>query len=302
LRVVSLLASGTELLDAIGAGACLVGRSHECDSPPWVTALPSVSRPTFDVSGSSGETDRLVRETIARGEPLYEIDRARLEQLAPDLVVTQSHCAVCAVTEAQLDAAHSWPGLQGLRTVSMSGGSLDGILRDFALVSRAVGHDAAGQALCDRLRAGVQDWRRATAALPRPRTLCLEWTDPPFPMGNWGPELVELAGGECLLGRPGAHSTAVAWDDVLAADPDVLIVAPCGFDLPRAAAELPALARRPGWSDLRAVRGGRVYAADGNRYFNRSGPTVFDTVGLLAEILHPDAFPPRLLGTAYRAA
>jgi len=292
-RVVSLLASGTELLDAIGAGDCLVGRSHECDSPAWVKRLPSISRPTFDVTGSSAETDRRVREKLARGEPLYEIDRARLEALAPDLVIAQSHCEVCAVTASQLDAAHSWPGLEGLATVSMSGGSLAGILHDFALVSRAVGRAAEGAALCARLRDGAEAWRRATAPLPRPRVLCLEWTDPPFPMGNWGPELVDLAGGECLLGRAGEHSAAVAWDEVVAADPEVLVVAPCGFDRARAEAELPALARRPGWDRLRAVRDGRVYAADGNRYFNRSGPTVFETVAVLAEILHPRVFEAR---------
>jgi iron complex transport system substrate-binding protein len=300
MRVVSLLASGTELLCAVGAGDSLVGRSHECDSPAWVTRLPCVSRPTFDVSGSSAQTDRLVREKIARGEPLYEIDRALLQALAPELVIAQSHCEVCAVTASQLDAAHSWPGLEGLRTVSMSAGSLAGILRDFQLVSRAVGYGPQGEALCHRLRATMEGWRRATAGLARPRVVCLEWTDPPFPMGNWGPELVELAGGDCVLGSPGAHSAAARWDQVLAADPELLVVAPCGFGLARAEQELPALAERPGWRALRAVRDGRVYVADGNLYFNRSGPMVFDTVGLLAEMLHPDRFAPKHEGSLYR--
>lgn len=302
MRVVSLLASGTELLSTVGAGQLLVGRSHECDSPPWVTRLPSVSRPTFDISGSSAETDSRVREKIARGEPLYEIDRLRLQELAPDLIVAQSHCEVCAVTSSQLDAAHTWPGLEGLRTVSMRAGSLEGILQDFTLVTEAVGFAEPGQALCARLRAGMDGWRRATAGLPRPRVVCLEWTDPPFPMGNWGPELVELAGGDSLLGRSNAHSAAITWEEVRAADPDVLVVAPCGFGLARAEQELPALRRRPGWSELRAVRDGRVFVADGNLYFNRSGPMVFDTVGVLAEMLHPGAFAPTHEGPVYRRA
>src|SRR5258706_506289 len=131
MRIASLLASGTELVCALGQGASLVARSHECDDPPWVQSLPALSRPTFDVSGSSGEIDRLVNQKLRVGEPLYEIDTDRLRELAPDIVITQVHCDVCAVSPAQLDAAHGWPALRGTKTVSMRGGSLEGILDDF---------------------------------------------------------------------------------------------------------------------------------------------------------------------------
>jgi iron complex transport system substrate-binding protein len=300
MRIVSLLASGTELVNDLGAGAELVGRSHECDDPPWVARLPVVSRPTFDVTGSSGDVDRLVREKLASGLPLYEIDRARLSDLAPDLVITQTHCDVCAVGGAQVAGAHSWPGLEGLRTVAMRGGSLEGILRDFGVVADAAGCGARGQVLVAELRRTMARWRAATAGLPRPRVVCLEWTDPPFPMGNWGPELVELAGGISVLGNPNAHSAAVAWQAVRDADPDVLIVAPCGFGLERALADAAALPERAGWSDLRAVRHDRVYVSDGNRYFNRSGPTAFATIGLLAEMLHPNTFALTHAGIDYQ--
>ena len=295
-----MLASGTELVCALGQGASLVGRSHECDDPPWVASLPALSRPTFDVSGTAAEIDRLVRRKLQSREPLYEIDRQLLEALAPDIVLTQVHCDVCAVSPAQLDPAHGWPALRGFRTVSMRGGSLEGILEDFATVAHAIGAPEAGERLVADIRVRQGRWRAVVADRPRPSVVCLEWTDPIFPMGNWGPELVESAGGTCALGNANAHSAATPWQAVLDANPDVLVVAPCGFGLDRAVSEMPALAARPGWSTLEAVQGHEVYVADGNRYFNRSGPTVFETIPLLAEILHPEAVPRVSEGSVYR--
>jgi iron complex transport system substrate-binding protein len=299
VRIASLLAAGTELVCALGQGASLVGRSHECDDPSWVAALPPLSRPTFDVSGSSIEIDRLVNEKLGAGEPLYAIDRERLSALAPDLVITQVHCEVCAVGPDALDAAHGWPALRGFRTVAMRGGSLDGILDDFTAVAGAIGCAEAGARLTAEIRAELRRWEERLGNAGRPSVACLEWTDPIFPMGNWGPELVAHAGGACVLGNANAHSAATPWRAVLDANPEVLIVAPCGFGLERAVATMPALAARPGWSTLRAVRGGQVYVADGNRYFNRSGPTVFASVGLLAEILHPEVVPRTSEGLLY---
>jgi iron complex transport system substrate-binding protein len=297
MRIVSLLASGTELVAALGAGAQLVGRSHECDHPPWVTALPPLSHPTFDVTGASADIDARVRAKLRAGEPLYRIDEPALAALRPDVVITQTHCEVCAVGPSALGDACTRPLLRE-RVVAFTGGTLDGVLADFLAVAGVIGRPREGARLVAELRAQRERWRAATAALPRPGVVCLEWTDPPFAMGNWGPELVQLAGGNDLLGRAG-HSTAVSWDDVRAADPEVLVVAPCGFGLGRALAELPALAARPGFSALRAVRGGRVYAADGNLYFNRSGPSLFTTIDLLAEMLHPQRFGTGYAGRAY---
>jgi iron complex transport system substrate-binding protein len=300
VRIVSLLASGTELVCALGQGAALVGRSHECDDPPWVTSLPALSRPTFDVSGPSGEIDRLVNQKLRAHEPLYAIDRERLAELAPDLVITQVHCDVCAVSPTQLDPAHGWPALRGLETVSMRGGSLDAILDDFTTVAAAIGCVAAGDGLVAAIRARLRRWHDRLSGTRRRSVVCLEWLDPIFPMGNWGPELVELAGGTCALGNPNAHSAATPWQSVIQADPEVLVVAPCGFGLQRTLAEMPGLARRPGWGALQSVRRGQVYVADGNRHFNRSGPTVFESVDLLAEILHPEIAGRSSEGRLYR--
>jgi iron complex transport system substrate-binding protein len=286
MRIASLLASGTELCCALGAGDELVGRSHECDHPAWVTRLPALSRPTFDVTGASAEIDRLVREKLRDGQPLYQVDDQALAALAPDVIITQTHCRVCAVgPEAVSGDGHA---------VLLHDGTIEGILRGFLDVAGVIGRRAAGEALVASARQRLQRWREATAPLPRPRVVCLEWIAPPFAMGNWGPELVSAAGGDDALGTPGVHSRAISWEAVREADPEVLIVAPCGFGLERAWSEMPTLTGQPGWDALRAVRDRRVFVADGNLYFNRSGPTLFETVDLLAEILHPGHFPARL--------
>jgi iron complex transport system substrate-binding protein len=299
MRIVSLLASGTELVCALGAGDWLVGRSHECDHPSWVTRLPAVSRPTFDITGSSRDIDEQVRRRLRAGLPLFEVNEDAIQALAPDVLITQTHCEVCAVSPADLapDPRSSHPRKQ---VVALRAGSLEDILEGFLAVANVLDRAAAGDSLVAGIRSRLVALREATHTLTAPSVVCLEWIDPPFPMGNWGPALVELAGGANVLGTPGAHSTAIPWDDVCAADPDVLVVAPCGFGLDRTIGEMPVLAERPGWRGLRAVRTGRVFVADGNLYFNRSGPSVFDTAGMLAEMLHPDRFPPRHEGSAWR--
>jgi iron complex transport system substrate-binding protein len=298
-RIVSLLASGTELVCALGLGERLVGRSHECDHPSWVKRLPAVSRPTFDVDGSSHEIDARVRERLFAGLPLYEVDEKALAALAPDFLITQTHCEVCAVTPA--DLAHGTSThLSRKEIVALRTGSLDAILEGFLAVARVLDAAAQGEALVNDLNGRLSAVARETSALARPSVVCLEWIEPIFAMGNWGPELVELAGGVNLLGTPGAHSTSIPWEDVRRADPDVLVVAPCGFGLARAEAEMHLFAERPGWRDLGAVKSGRVYVADGNLYFNRSGPTMFDTAAILAEMLHPSEIAPHHEGIVWR--
>ena len=300
-RIASLLASGTELVCALGLGERLVARSHECDFPAWVTRLPAVSRPTFDIAGSSGEIDARVRERLRAGAPLYEIDETLLASLAPDVIVTQTHCEVCAVSPG--DIAHGAPAkLERRQVVALDTGTVDGILDGFQNVAGVLGAGDAGLALVAGIRARLAALAERTRALPgpRPAVACLEWIEPLFAMGNWGPELIALAGGTCALGVAGAHSTTLAWHALRAADPDVIVVAPCGFGVERTLAEMPTLAALPGWGELAAVRAGRVFVADGNLYFNRSGPLLFDTPEILAEILHPAAFPPAHEGPVWR--
>jgi iron complex transport system substrate-binding protein len=298
-RVVSLLASGTETVCALGAGDRLVGRSHECDDPAWVQRLPAVSRPTFDVTGSSRAIDARVRERLRAGLPLYEVDDRALTALAPDLLVTQTHCEVCAVSPA--DLAHGKPAtLRREQVVALETGSLEAILAGFLEIARVLGLPAAGEELVAGARARLAETAASTRDLSRPSVVCLEWIDPVFAMGNWGPDLVDVAGGRERLGTRNEHSSTTPWEAVCAADPEVLVVAPCGFGLERAGSEMHVFAERPGWRALRAVRDGRVYVADGNRYFNRSGPALFDTPGILAEMLHPEHVAPRREGTVWR--
>jgi iron complex transport system substrate-binding protein len=298
-RIVSLLASGTELVCKLGLGDRLVGRSHECDFPAWVRRLPEVSRPTFAVDGTSAEIDLAVRTRLRAGQPLYEVDDALLLELAPDVIITQTHCEVCAVSPA--DLAHRSPTtLTRTPVVALGGGTLAAILEDFVTVAEVLGRREAGEALVTELGLELQAVQALVRGLPRPRVACVEWTDPPFAMGNWGPELVELAGGENLLGQAGAHSTTTTFEALVAAAPDVLLVAPCGFGLERAERETAVLAAQPGFAELVAARSGRVFVCDGNLYFNRSSPSLFATPRILAEMLHPGVVEPRHEGTAWR--
>jgi len=279
VRIVSLLASATEMVCALGAGDWLVGRSHECDNPPLVRALPACSEPAFDVAVSSGAIDAEVRRRIRAREPLYIIHTERIRQLRPDLVITQSHCDVCAVTPENVH------GIEAAQ-LALAAGSVEGIFDDIVRVAQALGLAERGRELVEAERRRLDAVRARTAALPRPGVVLLEWTDPLFAMGNWGPELVEIAGGDLRIGRKGEYSAAIDAEQLRAADPECIVVAPCGFNLARALAEKAVLEQLPWWRELRAVRNGRVAFADGNLYFNRSGMTVSRTAEILADILH----------------
>lgn len=282
-RIVSLLASGTEIVCALGADDSLVGRSHECDRPPWVKRLPACTRPTFDISRSSGEIDAEVRRRVNSGEPLYSIDSQLVDSLKPDILIAQVHCDVCAVTPE--DARRTGTDV-GRRVIALQAGSLDGIFNDIAAIGRALGREDAASAVIGGLKQQIDSVRAATRDKPSTRVLVLEWTDPPFIAGNWMPELIEAANAEVAIADGSTYSAQAGWRDLRDADPDVIIVAPCGFDLERTLDEIPYLETQPGWSELRAVREGRAAFADGNAYFNRSGATIADTAEIIAEIAH----------------
>lgn len=284
MRVVSLLASGTEIVCALGMGETLVGRSHECDNPAWVSSLPVLSEPAFDVSGSSREIDAEVSRRIRSGEPLYRIHSDKIAELAPDLVIAQEHCDVCAITPRAME--RSGCATPAASVLALTAGSLAGIWDGMMRVAQALGCEERGRELVCREQRRLDQVRQRTAQQRRRSLVMLEWIEPLYAMANWGPELVEIANGELLLGKKGEHSSAIPFERLREADPEVLIVAPCGFDLERTLGERAALEKQPGWGELRAVRAGRVVFADGNRYFNRSGMTVSQTAEMLAEILH----------------
>lgn len=297
MRVVSLLASGTEIICAIGAGDALVGRSHECDNPEWVRNLPACTRPAFDISVSSRKIDAEVRRRLKASEPLYYVEADLINRLKPDLLITQVHCDVCAVTPD--DVERSGCSVLANQVVSLSAGSIAGIYDGIRRVANALGREQAGGELIANMQARMDAVTETVRGQPMPMVVVLEWTDPIFTSGNWAPELVEAAGGTPLVAEQGRHSTAIPWQRVVEADPDYLIVAPCGFDLDRTIQEITVLEGLPDWFKLTAVKEGRVALADGNKYFNRSGTTIVETVQILAEILHRDRFEQRWRGNAW---
>lgn len=276
----------------------LVGRSHECDNPPWVRRLPACSEPAFDISVSSGEIDAEVRRRLRAGEPLYVVHSDLIRELAPDLVITQTHCEVCAVTPD--DVGRTGTCGVAMDQLALSASSVEGMFDSIAQVAERVGLAERGRAVVERERQRMRAVSERTGGLRRPTVVMLEWTDPVFAMGNWGPELVEIANGELLLSRKGEYSVAIAAERLRAADPECLIIAPCGFDLKRALLDLPILERHAWWGELQAVRKGNLIFADGNLFFNRSGMTISQTSEMLAEMLHGVTFGARTEGIHWR--
>lgn len=289
-RVVSLLASGTEIVCALDCGDRLVGRSHECDFPAWVRELPAVTVPRFDVGARSGEIDRSVRALVEQAASVYHVDAEALAALAPDVLVTQIQCEVCAVSRRDIEAAIATTVSSRPAIVSLEPNALADLLRDFMKVADALGVPERGIQLVSRTRRRGEGIARRLADVPKLRVACIEWLDPLMAAGNWTPELIAMAGGEDLFGTSGVHAPGLEWQALRDADPDVIWVTPCGFDLARTRDEMAALTSREGWSGLRAVRGAQVFLGDGNAYFNRPGPRVAETLEILAEAMHPDAF------------
>jgi iron complex transport system substrate-binding protein len=298
MRIVSLLASATEIVCALGAGEMLVGRSHECDNPGWVRRLPACSEPAFDVSVSSGEINAEVGRRIRSGEPLYHLHAELIDELHPDLLITQEHCEVCAVTPG--DVERSGTCARAAQQLALSASSLDDIFQSILRISQAIGLAEEGRMVVGRERERLGRVREEAARSVRKTVAMLEWTDPLFAMGNWGPELVEIANGELLLGTKGEYSAAIPAEQLRGADPEYLIVAPCGFNLQRTLREQAVLERYPWWQRLQAVRKGNVAFADGNLFFNRSGMTISQTAEIIAEILHGRAFGEKAEGTHWQ--
>jgi iron complex transport system substrate-binding protein len=291
-RVVSLIASATEIICALGARDLLVGRSHECDFPPDVTRSPSLTQPKFPVSGTSYDIDARVKAILQEGLSVYRVDAKKLEALRPDIIVTQDHCEVCAVSLKDVKAALcAWSGRR-VEIVSLKPDSLADIWEGIAKVARALGRECQGERLVEQLKARMASTAgQSGAARTRPRGVMIEWVDPLMAGGNWMPELVQMAGGENLFGAAGQPSPCLDWDQVVAADPDVVLVHPCGFDMARTLQEMALLERRPGWCELKAVQRDRLFVADGNQYFNRPGPRIGASLEILAKIFHPELFP-----------
>ncbi len=301
MRIASLLASATEMVCALGLEDRLVAISHECDYPPEVLDRPRVSRPRFDPARmSSGAIDAAVREAMAAHGSVYELDAEALRKAAPDLILTQEVCEVCAVPTSLAHQAARALGTSP-RVLSLDSHTIADIMRSIEQVAEAAGVKDGGQAVVHGIVERLESVRGRVAGRPRPRVLAVEWLEPPFVPGHWCPEMVELAGGENLFGTAGQRSQVVEWDTLNSADPDVLIVMPCGYGLDSSRAEADKHADRLRAVAPRAIETGRAWVVDASSYFNRSGPRVVDGVEILGATLHPDLFPDvRLEGRAER--
>ena len=300
-RIVSLLPSTTEIACALGFRQALVGRSHECDFPPGVEQLPILTEAKLDANAPSVQIDDRVKQLVGEGLSVYRVDADRLRGLRPTVILTQDHCQVCAASLRDVEEAlASWLG-ERPRVLSLNPSGLDEVWNDIARVAAALGAEARGQDYVAKLGDRIAGIAEQTLRIrQRPSVACVEWIDPLMAAGNWVPELVTLAGGISVFGEKGEHSPWLEWESLRAADPDVIALFPCGFDIERTRRELDPLVAQPGWSDLRAVRNGRVFITDGNQYFNRPGPRLFESLEILAEILHPDHFTPKHRGTGWQ--
>ena len=276
------------MLFAIGAGPELVGVTHECDYPAEACTLPRLTASALPFGGSSAAIDRHVKRALHEGSSLYTLDTDLLERLEPDLIITQELCEVCAVSYRIVDRAARRLTTDP-RVVSLEPSSLDDVYANILTLGSLTQHQPRARELIGELRKRAMAVRQCTSTLPKPRTLVLEWTDPPMGAGHWTPGLVENAGGAPVLASPGANSKALSWDEIAAAHPDCIIVAPCGYGLSKTREAIAELRERPDWNALRAVREGRVFPVDGNAYVNRPGPRLVDTIEIFASILHPEA-------------
>ena len=300
-RVISLLPAATEIVCALGLEDCLVGRSHACDYPESIRTLPTCTTSTIDPKGNSGEIDARVK--TGASQPIYTLDLERLQQLQPELILTQAQCDVCAISEEQVRRSLSDKKAGGPRLITLSAHRLQELWKDFQAVADALGVPDRGRALVKDLKQRcVAIIEQACQVKRRPTVACLEWLDPLMAAGNWVPELVELAGGENLLGAPGQHSDWLSWETLCASDPSVLIIMPCGFDLEKTRQEWTRLRSQSSWEKLQAVRDKQVYLTDGNQFFNRPGPRLIDSLEMLAGILQPGLFKPRHRGTGWSKA
>ncbi len=299
MRIVSLLASATEMVAALGCLDQMVGRSHECDYPPEILSLPVVSTTRIDVNTSSGQIDAQIKQlahskdevqgNALKALSIYALDVNLLQQLRPDVIFTQTQCEVCAVSERDvMQAVQQLTGLQP-RIVALTPYRLSDVWEDVQRVGAALGRVEQAQELVEGYQQRLERLHSLTTGKRRPRVTVLEWLDPLMAAGNWTPELIAYAGGESVFGEIGQHSPWLTWEELQGADPDILILSPCGFTLEHTLQDLPLLQQHPAWRALRAVRQGHVYAIDGNSYLNRSGPRLVESVELLAHVLWGDA-------------
>ena len=300
-RIVSLIASSTEIVCALGCEQLLVGRSHECDYPATVKRLPQVTAPKFEPDGTSYQIHERLKAIVQEGLTVYRVDAALLDELRPDVIITQDQCEVCAVSLKDVEAAVCQIISSRPRIVSLETNSMSDLWRDIMLVAESLEVSARGVALVAGLQARVEAVKLITSeAVSRPTVATIEWIDPLMTAGNWVPEIVDWAGGTNLFGEAGKHSPWMSWEQIIASNPEYILVLPCGFDLKRIETEMDILAAKPGWKNLKAVASGNVYLCDSNQFMSRPGPRLVDSLEIIAEIIQPELFVPRFKGSGWK--
>lgn len=293
MRVISMIASSTEIVCALGCENLLVGRSHECDYPESIKSLPITTEIKFSPDGTSYQIDEKVKALLQEGLSVYRVKGELLKTLKPDVILTQTQCEVCAVSPKDIEeATFQWLGSQP-RVISLHPNALEDLWRDIASVAHALEVEERGNTLISSLKTRIeilkQEAEQLSAALPKKLQIaCIEWLDPLMAAGNWVPELVDLAGAHSLFGEAGKHSPWMNWNELRDRNPDILVLMPCGFDIPKTQKELSCLTQHPLWGSLKAVQENQVYIVDGNAYLNRPGPRLVDSLEILIEIFYPD--------------
>ncbi|MDR3615750.1 MAG: cobalamin-binding protein [Candidatus Obscuribacterales bacterium] len=299
MRIVSLIASSTEIVCRLGLAQELVGRSHECDFPEFVKDLPVCTSPKFNVEGSSYEIDQRVKAILQESLSVYRVDAQIVDALKPSHIITQAQCEVCAVSLKDVEEAACQFISSQPQIVSLEPNSLADIWLDIKRVGAALNMSERADKLVVDLSQAMSTIESATAGLDKPRVACIEWIEPLMAAGNWMPELIVMAGGINLFGEAGKHSPWMSFDQLFAQDPDIIIVSPCGFGIERTQTEMHLLQNHPGWNNLKAAKNKRVFVCDGNQYFNRPGPRVLESLEILAELFHPETFPQKHHGTGW---
>lgn len=289
--IISLLPASTEIICALGLESQLIGRSHQCDYPESVQGLPVCSTSKVNPDDSSAAIDKQVKEVLANALSIYEVDEDVIKDLSPDIIITQTQCEVCAVSLKDVEAALDYLVQKKTQIISLSPNTLEEIFSDIQSLAERLGAGEQGRILLDELNERRDLIKHKLKFVEkRPRVACVEWLSPLMAAGNWTPELIEIAGGEPVFAKSGEHSPYIHAQDLIKQNPDILIVAACGFSISRTLKEIHTLFQIPGWADLAAVKNNQVYIADGNHYFNRPGPRIVDTIEILAEIIHPKQF------------
>ena len=286
MRILSLISSSTEIIYSLGLGSKIIGRSHECDYPPHIRILPFCTEPRFDINGNSLQIDNNIKSLLQDALSVFLIDEKKLNELKPDIIITQSQCEVCAVSLNDLEKAVENIIGESPKIVSTEPHSLDDVWKDILKIGIALNVEKKAHSLIQKLKLRIQKLKSLTKGLNTPSVVCIEWIEPLMAAGNWVPELVKLANGINLIGSRGEHSPWIDIKKVVDQNPDKIIIMPCGYNIEKTESEMSSLTIDKEWNSLRAVQNNQVYITDGNQYFNRPGPRLIDSLEILVEIIH----------------